>query len=312
MKAIHEKLALKIVVIVTYSAGEITNASDEAQIWIENEKLNKKIKILGAYLPLYYNKEGVGLFITGMGTANAAASVMALGLSEVLDLSETFFLIAGVGGISPKRGTVGTAVWVNYVVSDNCREVDSDKTSSNQGFYKFQLEWRTSTEVYEMDSKFLKWCYKLTKNYPLKESGKFNSYIGKYESNFAARASAKVVIGDNLSCDSYWHGSKLCCWAETWVKKWTDNKGKYFISDMEDTGIITSLKRLSVVNKLSFERIAILRTASNFVYPPKGISPIESVCLKEGYSIAVSNVYNLGHVVVSKILSDWEKICKGI
>ena len=60
-----------------------------------------------------------------MGTANAASSVMALGSDLRFDFSRAYWLVAGVAGIDPKRGSLGSAVWANIVVdADVAYEID--------------------------------------------------------------------------------------------------------------------------------------------------------------------------------------------
>jgi len=55
----------------------------EAQLWIEGEKLDHVIEVPGCYSPLYCNAaKDHCLVITGMGKANAAATIMAVGLSD--------------------------------------------------------------------------------------------------------------------------------------------------------------------------------------------------------------------------------------
>ena len=54
-------------------------------------------------------RSDVCVVTTGMGHSNAAASMTALVFSHTFDLSHTYFLVAGIGGIDPARGTLGSA-----------------------------------------------------------------------------------------------------------------------------------------------------------------------------------------------------------
>ena len=62
------------------------------------------------------NADDVCLLTTGMGHANAAASTLAVALDPRFDLRQTWFLIAGIAGIDPARGTLGTAAWARWLV----------------------------------------------------------------------------------------------------------------------------------------------------------------------------------------------------
>lgn len=54
--------------------------------------------------------------VTGEAEINAAASVMALVLSPRFDLTQTYFFIAGVAGVSPEVATIGSVTFARYAV----------------------------------------------------------------------------------------------------------------------------------------------------------------------------------------------------
>ena len=51
-----------------------------------------------------------------MGFAKAASSVSAVVLGNRFDLSRTYFLVAGIAGVDPTDGTLGSADWARYVI----------------------------------------------------------------------------------------------------------------------------------------------------------------------------------------------------
>ena len=62
------------------------------------------------------NRDQVCLVTTGMGHSNAAASATALALSTKVDLRRSYILIAGIAGINPEHGTLGTPTWARFLV----------------------------------------------------------------------------------------------------------------------------------------------------------------------------------------------------
>ena len=44
-----------------------------------------------------------------------------------------------------------------------------------------------------------------------------------------------VLKGDQLAALTFWHGAILNDWANQWVDYWTDGKGEFVSSGMEDT-----------------------------------------------------------------------------
>ena len=68
--------------------------------------------------------------VTGVGTAKAAASVMALGLDPRFDLSKAYWIVAGIGGGDPADVSLGSAVWANHVIDgDLAYEIDARRNS---------------------------------------------------------------------------------------------------------------------------------------------------------------------------------------
>ncbi|MCP4178756.1 MAG: purine nucleoside permease [bacterium] len=274
------KIKLKILLVTAYSSENISNIIGEDEYFIKREKLINQLPVTGAFSPLHYNDKGIGLIITGIGIANASSSIMAIGLSEKIDLSDTDIIIAGIGGLLPDKGPLGTVVCVKNIINDLCFEIDPRELDKTKKFYKEKLPWLTGSEVFTLNNKLVE------KNYTIiSESTDIN-----------------VIMGDNLTSDCFWHGKKLADWSENWVKEWTNNKGCFCISDMEDSGIITAFKRLSDAEMCSFDKIAIIRTASNYVYEPK-IDPSESIKKHDSFALAVENTYQAVKIIIENILS---------
>jgi purine nucleoside permease len=92
-------------------------ADSEASAFTGNLKLTESIPVRGLspdYPNIMCNSDDVCQMVAGEGHANVAASTMALVLSERFDLRRTYFLIAGIAGIDPNRGTTGSAAWARY------------------------------------------------------------------------------------------------------------------------------------------------------------------------------------------------------
>src|SRR5580700_809110 len=74
-------LQVKVVVVAMFERGEDTgDAPGEFQFWVEREHLDQILPFPAGYHPLRMNSDGVLGVLTGVGTAKAAATIMALGL----------------------------------------------------------------------------------------------------------------------------------------------------------------------------------------------------------------------------------------
>ena len=93
---------------------------------MEREHLDRVVPLAAGYHHLRLNKDGVLGLLTGVGTAKAAASVMALGADPRFDLSKAYWLVAGIGGGDPADVSLGSAVWADHVIDgDISYEIDA-------------------------------------------------------------------------------------------------------------------------------------------------------------------------------------------
>src|ERR1700722_9082931 len=95
----------------------VTMFGGEAKPWLQGETLTRRIAIPGlakAHPEIACADGALCVMTTGMGYANAASSISALVFGGRFDLSKTYFLIAGIAGVDPAFGTLGSAHWARY------------------------------------------------------------------------------------------------------------------------------------------------------------------------------------------------------
>src|ERR1700674_3498982 len=103
-------IRIKVVVVAMFERGEDTgDTPGEYQLWVEREHLDQIIPLPAGYHHVRLNNDGVLGILTGVGTAKAAASVMAVGLDPRFDLSKAYLIVAGIGGGDPADDSLGSA-----------------------------------------------------------------------------------------------------------------------------------------------------------------------------------------------------------
>src|SRR5690606_5415458 len=262
---------------------------DGAKPWLEGEKFTQKIKLPGLnpeYPEIDCTADGLCHMTTAMGFANAASSVSAMALSGRLDLSHTYFLIAGIAGVDPRHGTLGSAHWAKYAIDANLNHrIDIREAPEGWPTDFFGLgaakpgekpKWAAGTEVFELNGKLADYALAKTKDDELLDSDAAKEYRKRYPQE-AATGAPRGRICDTASGDTYWHGAKLGEAMAEWSKLLTDGKAVYCTSQMEDNATLTALKRAAEAGKLDFDRIALLRTASNFDRQGKDQTAAESL-----------------------------------
>ena len=322
----QKPLEIKVVVINMFEVGADTgDAPGEYQYWVEREHLDTVLSFPAGYHDLRLNeKSGILGVLTGVGTARTAATIMALGLDPRFDLTHAYFLVAGIGGMDPRMGSLGSAVWSDYIVDgDLAHEIDAREIPKDWSTGYVPLGKSTPYEqprtarfgddgnVYHLNTGLVDWAFALTKDTALPDTPAMATRRQQYTEE-AAHRPPFVLRGDNLSASTFWHGKLLNQWARDWVKYQTDGRGTYTICGMEDTGTMQSLTWLSHAYKLDINRVLVLRTASNFDQQRPGATAAESlgetkVRQYSAYLPALDAAYRVGHLVVDNLVVNWQQ-----
>lgn len=316
---------VKVVVVSLFERGADTgDAPGEFQHWVEREKLDEVIPFPAGNRDLRMNKNGVLGICAGIGTARAAASIMALGLDPRFDLRKAYWVVAGIAGGDPADVTLGSAAWANWVIDgDLAHEIDGREIPADwptgmiplrrtKPYEKPRRELNEG-EFYKLNARLVDWAYGLSKDLKLDDSDKLDDRRSRFTGYPAAQGKAKVVKGDTLSASTFWHGKLLNQWANDWVKYYTDGAGNYTTTAMEDTGVLQSLTWLQKAGKVDRERVLVLRGVSNFDMQPPGVTAAESLAGEKigqyaAYSQSLENIYRAGSVVVHEIVKDWKRL----
>jgi purine nucleoside permease len=165
---------------------------------------------------------------------------------------------------------------------------------------------RYGDEVYRLNEDLLQAAFKLTQDVALSDGDSAKAYRAKY--GVAPAASPPIVaICDTISSDTWWHGAKLGAAMEAWARLLTDGAANACTTQQEDNATLTALKRGAEAGLLDFDRVAVLRTASNFDRDAPDQSAAESLTARSGGHLpSVVNAYKVGGKLAHAIIADWE------
>ncbi len=324
-------MKVKVVVVSMFEIGnDEGDAPGEFQLWKARQKLTTQYPLPHGFHDIYANPEtGVIGMVTGMGIARASAAIMALGLDPRFDLSQAYWLVAGIAGVDPADNTIGSAIWTDYVVDgDLAHQIDAREIPSqwSTGYFplfthapfenadEVDVNNSPNGEVYALNLPLAKWAYSLTKDIKLLNNEAMDALRAKYTNSPNAKALPNVSMGTHLSASTFWHGEKLNTWANDWVAYWTQGKGNFVTSGMEDSATLQSLSYLDNAGLVNKDRLLILRTASNFTMQPPSLSAADNLKLEssgDGYAAmgaAIEAAYNVGSQVTDYIVTHWETV----
>jgi purine nucleoside permease len=320
-------IPVKVVVVAMFELGNDTgDQPGELQYWVERDHLDRVYPLPAGYHSVHMNDDGEMAVLTGQGTAHAAATIMALGLDPRFDLRHAYWLIAGIAGGSPNRISIGSAAWARWVVDGDLgyeidpREMPADWTTGYIPLRKtkpFELPAAPPDgQVYALNSNLANWAFNLTSNLPLPDSSQLKEVRSHFD-GAAAQNKPAVILGDEISSSTFWHGKLSDAWATEWMRYFTAGEGQLATTAMEDTGTLQSLRGLANARRADWNRILVLRTVSNFDQQPRGMSAAESLSHQRigaysAYLPALESAYTVGHTVVRELLSNWAKYSQGI
>ena len=215
--ATTQPIPVKVVVVTMFERGEDTgDAPGEFQLWVEREHLDQVFPLPAGYRHVRLNKDGVLGMVIGVGTAKAAASVMAVGLDPRFDCSKAYWLIAGIGGGDPTDVSLGSAVWVDYVVDgDLAYEIDARQIPGSWPTGYVPLRKGTPYEeppiadygeVYALNPDLTAWAVALTRQVPLADSDALRKFRSRFNGFPNALKPPFVTRGAELSASTFWHG----------------------------------------------------------------------------------------------------------
>jgi purine nucleoside permease len=299
----------------------------EGKVWLDRLGPWQNIAIDGLspdYPEVRCNVQDVCVMTTGMGHANAAASIMALTFSPRFDLRHTYFMVAGIAGIDPLRGTLGTAAWAKYLVDFgiqweiDAREIPPDWNSGYLGINtkrpadKPSLDYRT--EVFQLNPQLADAAFALSRKVTLADNAQAQAARAKYD--YAPANQPPVVTQcDTLAGDTWWSGTRLGDRAREWTKILTDGKGVYCTTQQEDNATYEALKRAASAHRVDLSRVAVLRAGSDFDRPYKGQSSADNLlnyAAQGGFEIALDNLYRAGRPLVQQIVTHWNEWRAGV
>jgi purine nucleoside permease len=315
-----EPLAVKVLIVNMFAP--------EAAPWVHALQNVSEIRVPGLsadYPSVHCDPRAVCQMTTGMGHANAAASLMAVLYSGLFDLRQSYVIVAGIAGIDPLRGTIGSVAWARYVVDVGiAHEIDARELPRGwrDGYFGVltdgpgkipKFEYRT--EMFQLDEQLLQRALALSKAARLEDSEDVRRYRAHYP-QAPANAPPQVIQGDTLSGDTWWVGERLGQHARDWTLLLTGGAGVYCTTQEEDNATLNALTRGAQSGLVDLKRVAVMRSGSDFdrQYPhQQAFEALKSQGSLEGaIKISTDNLALAGMPLVEAIVSGWEQWQHGV
>jgi purine nucleoside permease len=302
---------VKVFVAAMFEIGKNTgDRAGEFQHWYERYWMDAApIPVRGALNPVFCNADGVCGAVLGMGKVASSSSMQAILLNPALDFSQAYFILSGVAGTPPGRGTIGEVVWASWLVDyDLGHRWAADEVPPGAPLFMPRKGYE-SIRVYHLNPALVAWAMRLSADTPLKDGDAARAYRDRYP-QAAARMAPHVATGTHMTGDTFFHGPGMSAQAQYIAKLY--GADDYVITEMEGTGITQVIAR-----QYGTDRVMALRGAVNFDQGNPNETTLQHLDpapgqTAGGFAETVENIELVGARVVDHIVGDWAQWSGGV
>ena len=258
-----------------------------------------------------YVKDGVALYVTGMGKVNASMSATSVLLDPRFDFSDAYVISTGCGGTATEYSVMGDvfvmSACIDYDLGHHADPREMTIPSETTWFHDASYD---DASYKLLNQELVSDVYELVKDTEIVTTDKTRAFMAAAFDNAEwATRDPKVLLGTTVTGDNYWKGyydeANARLMAETY-----NAPDPYAMSEMEDAAIAVALDRLGML-----DRYIVIRDSVNMDVFMNGTTPEylwagiedslsseDSVEAADIFAVAMENNYKVGSVVVDAIL----------
>ncbi|MCA0417986.1 MAG: purine nucleoside permease [Proteobacteria bacterium] len=304
-------IKVKVFIAAMFEIGENTgDRAGEFQHWYERYwTKSQPHEVKGALKPVHCNGDGVCGSVLGMGKVNSSSSMQAILLDPAYDFSQAYFVLSGVAGTPPSRGTIGDVSWGSWLVDYDLGHRWAPEEGKPGEPVFMPRKGYEAYRVFQLNPVLVKWAVRLGSRVNLQDSDSAKQYRMRYPDK-QAQAAPSVQVGTHMTGDTFFHGPGLSKEAQYMAKLY--GADDYVITEMEAAAITLVIKR-----QFGTDRIMSLRGAVNFDQGNPNETTLQHLDpapgqTAGGFAETVANIEAVGSKVVDHIVADWPVWQKGV
>jgi purine nucleoside permease len=306
-----QPIKVKVFIAAMFEIGQNTgDRAGEFQHWYERYwKASAPHEVKGALKPVYCNADGVCGGVLGMGKVNSSSSMQAILLDPAYDFSQAYFVLSGVAGTPPSRGTIGDVSWGSWLVDYDLGHRWAPEEGKPGEPVFMPRKGYEAYRVFQLNPVLVKWAVRLGSRVNLQDSDSAKQYRMRYPDK-PAQAAPSVQVGTHMTGDTFFHGPGLSKEAQYMAKLY--GADDYVITEMEAAAITLVIKR-----QFGTDRIMSLRGAVNFDQGNPNETTLQHLDpapgqTAGGFAETVANIEAVGSKVVDHIVAEWPVWQKGV
>ena len=260
-----------------------------------------------------YVKDGIALYVTGMGKVNTAMSLQAILMDDRFDFSNAYIISTGCAGSAIEYGVMGDVFVITATVDfDLGHHADPRELADATGTTWYHDASYDSASYKILNQELCDKVYNLVKDVKIETTEKTRAFMAAAFDNAEwATRDPMVLRGTTVTGDNYWKGEhdhmNALLMNETY-----GCPDPYALTEMEDNALAVVLDRLGML-----DRYIIIRDSVNTDAFMNGASPeslwdpnfVDSLASDESvesadiFATAMENNFKVGKVVIDAIIN---------
>ncbi len=262
---------------------------------------------------LLYVKDGVALYVTGMGKINTAMSLNSILLDPRFDFSDCYFISTGCAGSATEYSVMGDVFVITAAIDyDLGHHADPREMENPENPTWFHDASYDSSSYKLLDQDLMARVYDLVKDVELETTEKTRAFMAyTFDNAEWAVRDPEVLRGTTVTGDNYWKGEYDQQNARAMCEVY-GAPDPFALSEMEDVALAVVLDRFGLL-----DRYIIIRDSVNMVVFMNGVTPEglwdpsrvtdslsdeDSIEAADIFATAMENNFKVGSVVVNAIL----------
>ena len=313
-----EAVKVKALILPKFEIGELTgDFPGEAQKYYEAYFMNSDAYDIKGGAPgskLYVNRDGLAMYVNGVGKLRNAIMTTNILNDSRFDFSQAYIISVGCGGSAIEYATMGDVVIGSATVDyDRGHSVDSRELLNSEA----EVTWFPSTADDRATCSFmLNQClvdkvYNLVKNVKIYTTPKTRAFMAKNfsDAKWAVRE-PKVLRGTIVTSDNYWKGIYGHNNALAKCKAY-NCPDPFAITEMEDHAVATAVERSGLLDRYIVIRVSVNTDVFMNGETPESMwnesfmSKVQkkgSAELADIFQTAMENNFAVGSIVIDNIL----------
>lgn len=309
-------IVIKALILPKFESGEMAgDFPGEAQYYYESYCMGgEEYDIVGGFEGnKLYVKDGIALYVTGMGKVNTALSLQAILMDNRFDFSNAYIISTGCAGSAIEYGVMGDVFVITATVDfDLGHHADPRELADANGTTWYHDASYDSASYKILNQELCDKVYNLVKDVKIETTEKTRAFMAAAFDNAEwATRDPMVLRGTTVTGDNYWKGEhdhmNALLMNETY-----SCPDPYALTEMEDNALAVVLDRLGML-----DRYIIIRDSVNTDAFMNGASPeslwdpnfVDSLASDESvesadiFATAMENNFKVGKVVIDAIIN---------